>query len=78
MDPSTRSTFRPSGLIITFGKPVGLYFRLFVNGLRPAPIAELFELYFTFNAFAIFSSEVVVALAFVALQFYEMVLGHNG
>lgn len=54
-----------------------LLFSLFVHGGGPAPLAVLFELYFALDELFIFGAPVVNALALVALEFYESVLGHK-
>lgn len=51
-----------------------LFLSLFVRGLSPAPVAELFKLYFAGNQFLIFGAPIVDALAFAALEFYESIL----
>ena len=43
-----------------------LFFDLFVHGLSPAPLAILFELYFTGYQLLIFAGPIVDALAFAA------------
>jgi len=45
-----------------------------VRGLSPAPIAELFKLYFAGDQFLVFGAPIIDALAFAALEFYEPIL----
>ena len=45
-----------------------------MHGLSPAPLAPLFELYFTLNKLLILAGPIVDALALGAGEFYESIL----
>ena len=46
--------------------------------MRPAPTTILLQLYFALHEFSVLARPVVSTEAFLARQFYELVLGHKG